>query len=142
MISKIFIICFLCMGLAHAGHAQQLVYRPVNPAFGGDSFNHQWLMASASAQNKYDKKNLPDYKQPGALDGFRDNVNRQLLNDISRSLFGDGKTEGEGDGKMKPGVYNMGTLNVKITEYFGGLNIHIIDINTGEQTNINVPHKP
>lgn len=123
---------------ASASYAQQFVYKPINPAFGGDPFNHQWLMASANAQNKYNKTKDYDYKQPSALESFSENLNRQILNDISRKLF---ETDEKGEGKMKPGVYNMGNLNIKIAEYYGGLNINIIDITTGEQTQINIPNK-
>ena len=31
--------------------AQDLTYKPKNPAFGGDTFNYQWMMSSAEAQN-------------------------------------------------------------------------------------------
>ena len=33
--------------------SQQLKYRPVNPAFGGDTFNYQWLLSSSEAQNSF-----------------------------------------------------------------------------------------
>ena len=33
-------------------NAQDLVYKPKNPAFGGDTFNYQWLLSSAESQNK------------------------------------------------------------------------------------------
>lgn len=141
---KSLFICLFFTGLTASSYAQQFVYRPVNPAFGGDPFNYQWLLSSASVQNKFSKSSDYDYKQPSALESFSENLNRQILNDISRKLFGlDGNGgTGDGDGKMKPGVYNMGNLNIKITEYYGGLNINIIDITTGEQTNINIPNKP
>ena len=32
--------------------AQDLIYQPRNPAFGGDTFNYQWLQSSAQAQDK------------------------------------------------------------------------------------------
>jgi curli production assembly/transport component CsgF len=33
-------------------NAQDLVYKPRNPAF-GDTFNYQWLASSAESQNKF-----------------------------------------------------------------------------------------
>ena len=33
---------------------QQLTYEPINPAFGGDTFNYQWLLSSANAQNSFE----------------------------------------------------------------------------------------
>ena len=31
--------------------SQDLVYKPKNPAFGGDTFNYNWLLSSAESQN-------------------------------------------------------------------------------------------
>ncbi|MGJ1267612.1 curli assembly protein CsgF [Sphingobacterium spiritivorum] len=117
-------------------HAQQFVYKPINPAFGGDTFNYQWLLSSANAQNQFDDSKTQPYKPTSAIGGFTDNLNRQILNKISRDLFGDET----GQKPMKPGVYTLGTMNITIAEYYGGLNVNIIDINTGEQTNINIPN--
>lgn len=116
---------------------QQMVYKPINSAFGGDNYNYNWLLSSANAQNQF-KANTgyAGLKPNTAISGFQENLNRQLLNKISNGLFG-GSYD---DTKMDPGVYNLGSLNVTIAEYFGGLYINIIDILTGEQTNINLPN--
>ncbi len=37
--------------------SQQLVYKPRNPNFGGDTFNYQWLLSSAEAQNTFEDPN-------------------------------------------------------------------------------------
>ena len=42
---------FFCFGVS----AQQFVYKAINPAFGGDTFNYQWLMSSATSQNQFDE---------------------------------------------------------------------------------------
>ena len=34
--------------------SQQIVYKPINPAFGGDTFNYQWLLNSANSQNSFE----------------------------------------------------------------------------------------
>lgn len=33
-----------------AVHASELVYRPINPSFGGDPLNGNWLLSQATAQ--------------------------------------------------------------------------------------------
>jgi curli production assembly/transport component CsgF len=40
------------------GFAQDLVYKPKNPAFGGDTFNYQWMIGSAESQNKFKDKQV------------------------------------------------------------------------------------
>jgi curli production assembly/transport component CsgF len=41
-----------------AGFAQDLLYKPKNPAFGGDTFNYQWMISSAESQNKFKDKQV------------------------------------------------------------------------------------
>ena len=72
--------------LAYAANAQDLVYKPRNPNFGGDTFNYQWLLSSAEAQNKL-KDNTVTTKTKTELESFTENLNSQLLNLVSRSLF-------------------------------------------------------
>ena len=44
---------------ASSADAQQLVYTPVNPAFGGNPFNSTQLEADAAAQNQYKSSGAP-----------------------------------------------------------------------------------
>ena len=45
---------------ACAAQATELVYTPVNPAFGGNPLNGTWLLNNAQAQNDYDDPDLKD----------------------------------------------------------------------------------
>ena len=118
-------------------YGQQLVYKPVNPAFGGDTFNYQWLLSSASAQNQFDgasSRNNP-FGKLNSLDSFTDNLNRQILSELSRKLFGDKF----GDGDLKPGTYVFGSTYLEVTQTAQGLLISILNTNTGEQSQIVIP---
>ncbi|MDH1884195.1 MULTISPECIES: curli assembly protein CsgF [Empedobacter] len=118
-------------------NAQQLVYKPINSAFGGDNYNYNWLLSSANAQNQFKvDMGFNNFKQNTAVSSFEDNLHRQLLNKLTTGLTGTGYN----DGGFEPGVYNLGNLYVTIKDYFGGLNISVIDTKTGEQTNINLPN--
>lgn len=116
-------------------NAQQFVYKPINPAFGGETFNYQMLLSSAAAQNPYDNKDY-DYSPTSMIESFSDQLNRQILNKISNGLFGGDY----GSTTMEPGIYNYGNMNINISEYFGGINIRIIDIINGDQTDIMLPN--
>ena len=116
-------------------YAQQMVYKPINPFFGGDTFNYQQLLASASAQNPYDNASY-SRAATSSLSSLESQINRQLLNKITNSLFGSDYD----NNKFETGVYTVGSLNVNIEEYYGGITIRIIDIKTGEQTNITIPN--
>ena len=52
-------------------YGQQLVYTPINPAFGGSEFNYAWMLSSAESQNKFEDD------QDFGLDG----LNLDFLND-------------------------------------------------------------
>ena len=131
---KLLLFYLLCCSF-FAG-AQQLVYKPINPAFGGDTFNYQWLLSSASAQNQFDNdKDSNLFREESAIQGFQNDLDRQILNQLSRDLFGG--NFGEVD--MEPGIYNYGNLYIEIKEYNRGLIIQIFNTQTGEQTEILLP---
>lgn len=118
-------------------NAQQLVYKPVNPAFGGDTFNYQWLMSSASAQNQFDEGNsrTSSLKDLNSLSSFTDSLNRQILSELSRKLFGDKF----GDGDLQPGTYIFGSIYLEVIQTGQGLLISILNTDTGEQSQIVIP---
>jgi len=116
-------------------NAQELVYKPINPAFGGDTFNYQWLMSSAEAQNKFKESTSSSYQQKTELERFKDNLNNQILNKISNSLF----QQQFGDKGIRAGSYLFGSLSVDIYPSNLGLVVAILDTETGEQTQVIIP---
>ena len=116
--------------------SQQLVYKPKNPNFGGDTFNYNWLLSSAESQNTFSDPEEDSREEESDLKKFTENLNSQLLNQVSRSLF----TQQFGaDGNLDPGTYTFGTLSVEIFPSNDGLVITILDIETGEQTQVIIP---
>lgn len=115
--------------------AQDLVYRPRNPNFGGDTFNYQWLLSSAEAQNQL-KDTGTQIEPVTELERFVNNLNSQLLSQISRSLF----TQQFGTEGISEGSYTFGSLSVEVYPSEGGLTIDILDTSTGEQTQVIIPN--
>jgi len=115
--------------------AQEFVYKPINPAFGGEVFNYQWLLSSAEAQNFYEEVEEDD--ELTELQEFNQNLNRQLLNRVNQALLNSQVNVEDG---LQPGVYNFGSLNVQVYESTGGLVVDVLDINTGEQTQVIIPN--
>jgi curli production assembly/transport component CsgF len=114
--------------------AQQLVYTPINPSFGGSPLNGNWLLSYAQLQDLTTDPSAQTEDDP--LAAFEDNLNRSILNQISRqiteSLFGEtGLTEGQ---------FEFGDFQINITETLDGLNISIFDIITGNETTIFIPY--
>ncbi|SHJ21443.1 curli production assembly/transport component CsgF [Aquimarina spongiae] len=114
---------------------QELVYRPINPAFGGDTFNYQWLLSSAEAQNTFtDDEASGDDRSD--LERFTENLNSQLLNQISRTLF----NQQFGQDGLTEGTFSFGTLFIEIFPSAEGLVINILDTSTGDQSQVIIPN--
>lgn len=128
-IAFLFVLCSLDV------KSQDLVYRPINPAFGGDTFNYQWLLSSAQAQNKFEDASGGFSRNP--LDDFEASLNRQILNELSRKLI----TQIFGEGEIEDGSFTFGTLQVTITSELEGVNITIINNGDGSQTSITIPYQ-
>jgi curli production assembly/transport component CsgF len=116
---------------------QDFVYEAKNPSFGGNTFNYQWMLSSAQAQNKIEEKDdfsLSTNTDP--LKDFQESLNRQILSQLSRSLVS--SQFGTGD-KLEPGEYLIGNFQISISEVSDGVSIVIIDTATGNQTTVVIP---
>ena len=74
-------------GFSFTTFSQDIVYKPVSVFFGGDAFSYQQVLASANAQNDFQQQNQNQFEQPSDIENFTNNLNRQLLNSLSQSLF-------------------------------------------------------
>lgn len=132
MRTYIIILFVFCFGLNC--NAQDLVYKPRNPAFGGDTFNYTWLLNSAESQNKF-REPVDSSPTLSALEQFKSSLNNQLLSQVSNSLF----QQQFGDNGIVPGSYTFGSLAVNIYPSNLGLVVDILDTDTGEKTQVFIP---
>lgn len=133
--SVMFTLLFACLGASQC-FGQELVYKPKNPAFGGDTFNYQWLLNSAESQNTIVDPNQSDEQGRSDLERFSEGLNNQLLNQISRQLF-DNQFGEEG---LSEGTFTFGSLFVEIFPSSEGLVINILDTTNGDQSQIVIPN--
>ena len=131
----LFFFTLVLLGLQSV-NAQDLVYKPKNPAFGGDTFNYQWMASSAESQNKFIDKSIVRVEQT-ELERFTASLNSLLLSQISSSLF---KQQFGNDG-IKIGSYTFGSLSVEVYPSSGGLTVDILDTKTGGQTQVIIPNR-
>lgn len=122
--------CFLLPTM----NAQDFVYTPKNPAFGGDTFNYNWLLSSAQTQNLLEAEETTNGRS--TLESFTESLNRQLLNNISRQLI----TTEFGEEGLTDGTYTLGNFTLDVVSTLEGLSITILDITQGEQTQIIIPY--
>ncbi|MEP1095192.1 MAG: curli production assembly/transport component CsgF [Cyclobacteriaceae bacterium] len=130
-----FITCMLVLASGSL-FAQDLKYKPINPAFGGDTFNYNWLLSQAQAQNDFSEDPNADLFGSDPLLDFQDDLNRQILSQLSRSLVGD--LFGE-DGTLNEGIFEIGNYQIEIINGLDGVNIGIVDVLTGSATTVTVP---
>jgi curli production assembly/transport component CsgF len=114
--------------------AQELVYTPVNPSFGGDSFNSSHLMAIANAQNDYKD---PDAKTTGntQIDQFL----RQLQSRLLSSLAAQVNDAIFGENPQDSGTITFGDQTITFVRLLDSVSLTITDSTTGAVTEISIP---
>ncbi|MGI5310561.1 curli assembly protein CsgF [Rheinheimera sp. WS51] len=119
-------IMFLLLG-CFSVTATELVYTPINPSFGGNALNGNFLLQKAQSQNSHtaDKVGL------SFVEKFQDALERNIINSLTRRIA---------DGELVEGIYNTGEFIVEVTSGAdGAVVVHITNINTGEVTIITIP---
>jgi len=130
----LWILLFGCFFIPNM-NAQDFVYTPKNPAFGGDTFNYNWLLSSAQTQNLLEEDEEP-FSRASTLDNFTASLERQLLNNLSRQLI----TTEFGENGLSDGSYTIGSFTLDVLSTLEGLSITILDTSQGEQTQILIPY--
>lgn len=120
-----------------SAHAQDFVYEPKNPAFGGgNTFNYSWLLSSAQAQSTIVDPATKDVAAQDPLANFAASLNQQVLAQLSSRLI----ANQFGQGAIKPGNYTVGTYQIQITPGATGIGVQVTDTSTGNQTTITIPN--
>ena len=119
-----------------SAHGQDFVYRAKNPAFGGETFNYNWLLSSAQAQDTTEDPDAVARRAENPLDDFAESLNRQLLNQLSRQLV----TTQFGEQGLEEGLYSFGDFQVDVANGIEGLVVTITDVALGEQTQVIIPY--
>lgn len=119
---------------ATATQAQQLVYTPINPAFGGNPFNSTQLEADASAQNTYKNAGSAATQPQTQAQLFASELQSQLLGDlanqVSQAIFG--------PNAQTSGTFSFGGESVTFVRGLTEITVTITDPE-GAQTVIQLP---
>jgi curli production assembly/transport component CsgF len=113
--------------------AQELVYEPINPSFGGNPFNSSHLLAIANAQNDYERPSSGD-SSSSDLDRFVRSLQSRLLSSLSsqvaNAIFGEDAQES--------GRIVFGDQVIEFFTTLDGIQLTITEAD-GSQTVITVP---
>ncbi|REL38402.1 curli production assembly/transport component CsgF precursor [Rhodohalobacter sp. SW132] len=129
-------VLFLLFGGIEKATAQQFVYQPLNPAFGGNPGNYGWLLNSANTQNLFEATRQAGF-QRDPLQDFQDSLQRQVLSQLTRDIvrreFGDGE-------ELQEQVFEFGEFSIEVIPGADGVQIQIFNILTGDETRVTVPN--
>ncbi len=129
-------VCFFLALFQVQSLAQDFVYQPVNPAFGGNPYNYSWLLGQAQSQNMFEEEDRFSYGDEDPLTSLQDDMNRQVLNEITQQFY----RNQFGENGLTEGYYKFGSYEIDISPISDGMQVRIIDIYTGSETTIIIPY--
>ena len=119
--------------LAAPAQAQDIVYQPVDPSFGGNPFNSGHLLGIANAQNDY--KDPSSQQSSSQADIFARQLQSRLLSALSSqivdAIFGENPQES--------GTISFGGQTINFVRSLTEVTLTITDDQTGEVTTIVIP---
>ena len=138
IIVMFWIFCFVYLFTGSSVIADELVWTPINPSFGGSPFNAAWLMQQAEAQNKLVEERVgEDWRyDKDPLQDFTESLNRQILSRLSSRLI----QTAFGETELEPGHYEIGDYIIDITSTDTGIRVVITDPTTGAETTVEIPY--
>ena len=124
----------LAIGIAVSpANAQDLVYEPINPSFGGNPFNSGHLLGIANAQNDFRDPNARSTSSQADL--FARQLQSRLLSALSSQLV----DAIFGDNPQEQGTISFGGQTINFFRSLDSVTITIRNDDTGEETEIVVP---
>ncbi len=129
--------------MSASANAEQLVYQPVNPNFGGNPLNGTFLMQQATNNNHF-------LTNPNAATGLSQlntaqDFNTQVRNSLLSALESEAASLavnailGTNGQAVNQGTINLAGELIQFARSGGQININLTDTTTGSSTQISVP---
>ena len=119
--------------------ADQLVYTPVNPAFGGNPLNGSFLLNEAQLQNSHTNPNaagVSGAQQLSPLQQFNRTLEQIILSRIASAVSG---SIIDSSGNLKPGTVQTADFIISIVDLGNGtLRITTTDKSSGQTSSFDV----
>lgn len=119
--------------LSQPAQAQDMVYEPINPSFGGNPFNSAHLLGIANSQN--------DFRDPRAqssssqADIFARQLQSRLLSALSSQIV----DAIFGENPQQSGTISFGGQTINFSRDLENVTLNIANDETGEITTIVIP---
>ncbi|OED42668.1 hypothetical protein AB833_05745 [Chromatiales bacterium (ex Bugula neritina AB1)] len=126
------VLLYFSTGFIFSASASELIYRPVNPSFGGSVGNGSYLLGLANAQKQFQIER--EEKTP--LEEFNDRLASSLLSRVTSAVTRDIV---DAQGNITPGFFETTDFTIEIIDDGSGLiTIITTDRLTGDQSIIEV----
>lgn len=138
VINQVYLALFIIFILISVpSKASELVYKPINPSFGGNPLNGSFLLGKANAQNKH---KAPVAKKSYA-EKFQESLERAYISKMVREItdlaFGE-----ESDSSLfgEDSIFSSGDYEILVlTSNTDAITVQITNTITGEVTVIEIP---
>lgn len=122
-------------------HAQQLIYTPINPSFGGSPLNGSWMQSEAQAEKTFSAPSSPSSSGlygagTSALSNFQSTLDNAVLSELSQKIV----SQIFSQNALTAGHYQFGNYIVDINPASDGIHINIQDNLNGGSTSVIVPY--
>ncbi len=116
---------------AISASASELVYKPINPNFGGNPFNDGILLGTANAQNKYERKREERDPTEQFVRSLQSRLFSGLARQVEDAIFGDNPQDS--------GVFTVGDQQVSFDRGLEVITLEISNIADGSTTVVEIP---
>jgi curli production assembly/transport component CsgF len=123
----------VAIAFCQAAQAQDLVYTPINPSFGGNPFNSAHLLGIANAQNNF--KDPKASTSGSQADIFARQLQSRLLSALSTQIV----DAIFGDNAQDHGTVDFGGQTIEWVRDLESVTLTITNDDSGEVTTIEVP---
>lgn len=122
--------------LGQTAHADELVYTPINPSFGGNPFNSSHLLGIANAQNDYEAPRDSNSTLQGEqfVRLLQSRLLSALATRVSDAILG--------ESAQPSGEIVYGSQTVRWETLLDSIRLEVIDAETGAVTEIVIPSLP
>ncbi len=122
----------LALGLTITqAEAGELVYKPINPNFGGNSFNDGILLGTANAQNKFTAKRQERDPTEQFVRSLQSRLYSSLASQVQEAIFGEDPKDS--------GSFTVGDQQVSFVRGLETITLEISNTASGSSTVIEVP---
>lgn len=127
----LFFSCALAIALIGPASASDLVYKPVNPNFGGNPFNDGILLGAANVQNPYKAERDEQDLTEQFVRSLQSRLFSGLAGQVQDAIFGDNPQDS--------GIFTVGDQQVSFVRGLEVITLEIDNLADGSSTVIEVP---